>query len=191
MPRDAAKPNEFKRYRQGLASLYLAVAGAGILLLAASVARQLLFHQPRVALRGPVLSADDPNPAELVRCNQDVTDLLLRMGAVTADLLAAPTVGRADDLGRRWEDFSRTWLDDWDEVNQRCRFGELAGTTLGLAYDRMARVHGDLPAMRLKYQSLLVQFDDEQAAELARMRRALDQSRAALADRRRPTPATP
>jgi hypothetical protein len=34
--------------------------------------------------------------------------------------------------------------------------------------------------MRLKYQSLLVRFDDEQAAELARMRRALDLSRATL-----------
>ena len=180
MPRDTGKPNEFKHYRQVLATLYLAVAGAGVVLLAASVARQLLFHRPAVALRGPMLSADNPDPAELVRCNTDVAELLLRMGTVSAEILAGPTRADERDLGRRWEDFSRVWLDDWYEVNLRCRFSELAGTSMGLAYDRMAKVHGDLPAMRLRYQSLLVQFDEEQAAELARMRRALDQSRAAL-----------
>ena len=47
---------------------------------------------------------------------------------------------------------------------------------MGDAYDRMARVHEALPTMRLKYQSLLVRFDDEQADELARMRRDLSSS---------------
>jgi hypothetical protein len=44
----------------------------------------------------------------------------------------------------------------------------------------MARVHGDLRAMRLKYQSLLVRFDEEQSGELRRMQRALKRSRVAL-----------
>jgi hypothetical protein len=53
----------------------------------------------------------------------------------------------------------------------------------------MAQVHSDLPAMRLKYQSLLVRFDDEQAAELVRMRRALESSHEDLATRVPRTPA--
>jgi hypothetical protein len=52
---------------------------------------------------------------------------------------------------------------------------------MGVAFDRMAKVHAGLPSVRLKYQSLLVRFDEEQAAELAGMRRALDLSRRDLA----------
>jgi hypothetical protein len=65
-------------------------------------------------------------------------------------------------------------------TNAQCGFSELADTNLGVAYDRLAQVHGDLQIMWHKYQSLVVRFDDEQAAELVRMRLALDRSRAAF-----------
>jgi hypothetical protein len=157
---------------------YLAVAGAGSLLLIASIARSL-FYTPAVEVRGPRVSPDDPNPRTLVACNREVRDLLEELGRFSGSLMAGP----ADPLGVRWEQFSRQWRSHWDEINARCRFAELAGTNLGLAYDRMAGVHGDLPAMRLKYQGLLVAFDEEQSDELARMRRALDLSLAALEKR--------
>jgi hypothetical protein len=164
-------------------TVYLAVAGAGSLLLIASIVRSL-FYAPAVELRGPRVSADDPNPSALVECNRDVRGLLFDLGTASAGLMAGPATGDdAEPLGVRWERFSREWRARWDQVDARCRFAELAGTDLGLAYDRMAGVHGDLPAMRLKYQSLLVSFDEEQADELARMRRALDLSLAALEKR--------
>ena len=183
MSEDTKKPNEFRRYRQVLTTVYLTVAGLGFALLVVSVVRSL-FHTPPVELRGPKLSADDPSAASLVDCNRDVRQLLVDMAGVSSELVAAPVNSDGDvDLGARWEEYSRQWRRDWDEVNARCRFSELAGTRMGLAYDRMAGVHGDLPAMRLKYQGLLVDFDEEQADELERMRRALDLSLAALEKR--------
>jgi len=163
-----------------LTALYLVAAVAGVLLLAGSVVKELFFRRPAVQLPTSAIAEEDPDPGQLLDCHGLVQDLLTKMGHETCELLALPPSGSRSELPARWEEFSRAWLDEWDEVNARCRFSELADTNLGVAYDRLAQVHGDLQTMRHKYQSLVVRFDDEQAAELARMRRALDLSRAAF-----------
>ena len=186
MSSEAKRPNEFRRYRQGLTAVYFVVVAVGAFLLIGSIVKQLLFPRPRaVGLSGPKVSAEDPAPEDLLRCNADLQDLLTRPGEVTRDLLKAPTHrGRAEVLSA-WEESTRVWWDDYHEVGARCRFSELADARLGAVYDRMAEVYGDLPAMRRKYQELLKQFDDDQAAELAQMRRALDRSRDVLLRRER------
>ncbi len=180
MSEDTKKPAEFRRYRQGLTTLYFAVAAFGFVLLSSSVIKQLLFHSPRVSLQGPRLSAEDPNPSELLQCNDDVQVLLEDLGKQAATLMQQAPPQR---VSRRWTAFSHQWRDRWHEINLRCRFKELVNTDMGTAYDRMASVHGDLPAMRLKYEGLIGRFDDEQAAELGRMHRALELSHAALQER--------
>ncbi|RMH42931.1 MAG: hypothetical protein D6689_06715 [Deltaproteobacteria bacterium] len=182
---------EFRRYRQVLATAYAVVAAAGGALLAASVIYGLFFERTEPRLTGPRLSADNPNPEELIACNRDVARLLDDLGRHTATLMA--TAGASGDPGgsspstesidRRWETLSRRWRMDYDEVGARCRFSELANQDLGTAYDRMASVYAELPAVRLKYQSLLVRFEDDLAGQLRRMRRALDRSLAALTER--------
>jgi hypothetical protein len=178
LPHGAEKANEFKRYRQILGVLYSAVIGLGFLLLAASVVKELFFR-PVVQLQGPVLSAENPSLEDLLRCHRDVLGMYQDLDRVTARLVSQPLRGREGDdrdvIGE-WETFSREWLTRWERVNAFCRFSELADTSMGAAYDRMAQVHGALPVMRLKYQSLLVRFEDEQAAELSRMRRDLERS---------------
>lgn len=171
------RPSEFRRYRQALSWLYLAVVTAGALLLIASVVHALFLQEPVVQLKGDVLSAENPDPASLLRCNEDVA-------AQLDDLVAeASGVVRGERTLAHWEQFSRRWLTDWNELNARCRFSELSDSALGLAYDRMASVHKELPALRLKYQSLLVRFDEEQSEELAAMRNALRLSARALEKR--------
>jgi hypothetical protein len=164
--------------------VYLVTALAGFALLSASIVKELFFRRPAVELPRSALSADDPAPEDLLECQNSVLGLLTQLGNKTCELLALPPSGDRSELPARWEDFSRAWRDEWDVTDARCRFSELAdtqkGAAMGVAYDRLAQVHGNLPTMRLKYQSLLVRFDDEQAAELARMRRALDLSREAL-----------
>lgn len=177
--------SEFRRYRQVLTALYLITAVAGFALIAGSVFRELLFPRPAGEVSVSAISAEDPDPRELLECNSRVLDLLTKLGHETCELLALPPSGSRDELPARWEEFSRAWRHEWDEANARCRFSELADTNLGVAYDRLAQVHGDLQTMRQKYQGLVVRFDDEQAAELARMRRALDLSRAAFEEEAR------
>jgi hypothetical protein len=172
--------HEFRRYRQVLTSLYLVIAAAGVALLAASVVKELFFRRPAVEPPPTAIAADDPTPSELLECHGLVQDLLIKLGRETCELLALPPSGSRSELPARWEEFSRAWHDEWDVANARCRFSELADTNLGVAYDRLAQVHGDLQTMRHKYQSLVVRFEDEQAAELVRMRLALDRSRAAF-----------
>jgi hypothetical protein len=172
---DTRKSSEFRGYRRGLTTAYLVIASCGGILLTASVIKSLL-HKPAVALTGPKLSADNPNAAELVQCNRDVARLLSSLGREAAAIIAEPN----PEIDRRWEEFSRHWRIDYDEVNARCQFSELAQTTLGTAYDRMAEVYSDLPAMRLKYKGMIVRFDEEQSDELEQMHRALELSLAAL-----------
>lgn len=171
---------EFRRYRQVLTALYLVIATAGVALLAGSVFKELFFRRPAVELPHSAIAADDPTPSELLECHRLVLGLLNKLGRETCTLLALPPSGSRSELPAKWEEFSRAWYDEWDVTNARCRFSELADTNLGVAYDRLAQVHGDLHTMRHKYQSLVVRFDDEQAAELVRMRHALDLSRAAF-----------
>ncbi|HET6612563.1 MAG TPA: hypothetical protein VFG83_11255 [Kofleriaceae bacterium] len=180
--KEGKESNEFRRYRQALTVVYLLTVVLGASLLGASVVKQLFFRSPPdVALRGPILSAKRPAISHLLRCNRDVRALLTRLGDEASNLLRVPQSGGRPEIASAWETFSRAWLRDYDEVDARCRFSELSGDALGIAYERMAEAHAALPAMRLKYQSLLVQFDEEQAAELSEMRHALERSHAALA----------
>jgi len=163
-----------------LATVYITTIALGFILLAASIVKQLYFRSPDVKLRGNRLSAANPDPAELLRCNEDVRRLYTELTAEMTKLLGAPAAGRGTSLDRAWRTFTKRWLYDWDEVNLRCRFSELVGSKMGRAYNRTAVVHGDLPTMRLKYQSLLKTFDEEQARQLAAMRDQLDQSHRAF-----------
>lgn len=168
--------------------MYLVIAAAGFALIAGSVFGELFFRRPSVELpRSSAISADEPDPRELLECHRRVLGLLTKLGHETCELLALPPSGSRSELPARWEEFSRSWRAEWDDANARCRFSELADTNLGVAYDRIAQVHGDLQPMWHKYQSLVIRFDDEQAAELVRMRRALDLSRAAFEDEVRKT----
>jgi hypothetical protein len=182
---DSKRSNEFRRYRQALTIIYLGTAAFGFVLLTASVVKELFFRRPAIELPQSALTVDDPDPEVLLDCHRRVLGLLNKLGAETCELLTAEPSGDRSELSGRWEDFSRTWRDEWDVVNARCRFSELADTRMGVAYDRLAQVHEDLRPMWLKYQSLFVQFDNEQAAELARMRRALDLSRTAFEEKAR------
>tara|TARA_R110002096_G_scaffold77896_1_gene183125 strand:+ start:21676 stop:22254 length:579 start_codon:yes stop_codon:yes gene_type:complete len=160
------------------------------LLLTASVVKHLFFRTPAVGLPESSIVTDNPDPRDLLECNTLVLEQLTNLSAKTNTLLNQPVAGepandrqkssRRGDLASDWKRFSNQWRDEWDVVNARCRFSELAETTMGAAYDRMAHVHEALPAMRLRYNSLLAEFDNEQADELFEMRRALDESRESI-----------
>lgn len=189
MSLDSKRSNEFRRYRQALTALYLGTASFGFVLLTASVVKELFFRRPAIELPDSALSVDEPDPSVLLDCHRRVLGLLNQLGTETCELLSVAPSGDRSELSARWEEFSRAWRDEWDVVNAQCRFSELAETRMGVAYDRLAQVHDDLRPMWLKYQSLLVRFDDEQAAELARMRRALDLSRVAFEEKAKGHPA--
>ena len=180
LPRGSEKANEFKRYRQVLAVLYIGAISAGFLLLAASVVKEL-FVEPTPISSGHTLSSEPlQTPEALASCHRNVDQLYRDLAVITAELLALPGRDRSRAIMPQWEEFSATWLTRWHDAAERCRFAELAGTQQGEVYDRMAQVHGELPAMRLEYQSLIVRFNGRQAAHLARMTRDLNRSRALL-----------
>ena len=178
MPRGTRNANEFKRYRQILAALYIGIVATAFVLLAVSVVDELYIrgrsHHPDARRAG------NPSHSDLVRCLGDITGLYSELGHRTAELLALPGKDRSAEILPRWKDFSETWLKRWDEVEVSCRFESPLDTARGEAYHSMARVHGELPAMRLEYQSLLIRYDKELAADLARLARELDRSRQLL-----------
>lgn len=158
----------------------MGTAAAGFLLLGASVTKELLFRTPAIELPKSALRAGNPDPRLLLECSELVTRQLKSLNTTTCALFHQPVAGRDVNVGSEWSEFSRKWRAQWDLIDAQCRFSELAGTQMGDAYDRMAQVHSSLPEMRLKYQELLARFDEEQAADLTEMRRALDTSAEAL-----------
>jgi len=183
------RSSEFKRYRQVLVGLYIGAASAGFCLLVASVIQQLYFRTPSVKLPESSIVAGQPDPRQFLICNDLVKEQLFSLTTKTNSLFAQPISqhsadGPARDNGTSrssdWKDFSTKWQDQWDVIDARCRFTTLAETKMGEAYDRMAHVHGALPAMRLKFNSLLAEFDREQADELRAMSRALAKSKKSI-----------
>ena len=193
MASEGKHPHEFRRYRQALIAIYFAVVTAGGALLIASVLWQLVAPKPRMAPEGdpasPAISVEAPSPDELLRCHDDLSNLLKRLGDTAGELLSAPPADGRGEVGALWYERSRAWETDYERLGARCRFTELAAAQRGAALERMAEVYADLPAMLRTYQQLLEQFDDQLAGELARKRRALDRSREALSRRYRDAPA--
>jgi hypothetical protein len=190
LPGGTEKISEFKRYQQALAVFYITVIGAGTLLLAASVVRELLFRpvvQPEPRLQDATQSAGEPawNHARLLQCHQQVGALYEQLAEQANELLHAPPRQPERDLAAAWASFARTWHQQWEIVSGWCQFSRsprhFSDTSQGEAYDRLAHVHAKLFALELKYQSLLARFDSELAADLLELQRALDRSRRLLA----------
>ncbi len=160
------------------------------LLLTASVVKYLFFRKPATILPQSALVTSNPDPKDLLSCNTLVFEQLTNLSTKTNALLFRPLEADGEERRRKsdarralasdWKRFSNDWQDQWDIIDARCRFSDLAETNMGAAYDRMAHVHQALPAMRLRYNSLLAEFDNEQADELFEMRRALDESRESI-----------
>lgn len=165
-----------------LAAIYITVGSLGSLLLLSSVVAELFFRHAPAGM-------EDPTPLDQLSCNKEVEKLLSELGQTASDIQrdAAVGVARGRDVGEsisdQWEAFSRDWQRQWETVNARCKFDELADTDLGQAYDRMAWVHRRLPGLKLEYKELMKQFTDKQADELAEMREALTLSRKLLEQR--------
>ncbi len=203
------RSNEFRRHRQVLAAIYLLAASAGFILLTASVMKQIFFRKSTVQLSSSSVVPDNPGPRELLECHDLVLEQFTHLSTITSELFARPLRGASENDAtnaqvlagspseRRaawrsdWKNYSTQWRDQWDHIDARCRFTELAVTNLGAAYDRMALVHEALPAMRLKYNRLIADFDKEQADELRQMRQMLSDSRNTFTSQLEPDAAIP
>jgi len=173
-----AKSGETTGLARTVKTVVLSAAVVGAVVVTASVIAGLWFP---TRARAAAAVSNQPSSEELLRCNRDVSELLEDLAANAARLVTAPDdPGSPATVSTRWTQFSRQWQERWHDVDARCRFSELAGTRLGVGYDRMARVHDTLQETHLRYDSLIRRFDNEQADELSSMRRALTKSRGAL-----------
>jgi hypothetical protein len=125
-------------------------------------------------------------PAELLGCNRAVHELLDELVGETARLVGAAPADEERDLGAEWDAFAGQWQERWESTGARCGFGDLEGTGLGSGYDRMARVHRNLPTSKLKLREWMAHFSRDVGIDLAEMRTALAKSRAHLAKRSGP-----
>ncbi len=174
MAEKPANPAEFRRYRQGLLVAYVVLGGLAGLLIAASVIVDLFFSGTKRAGGAPAAAVD------LVRCNQDVSGLLDRVGAGAAELQLEAVRGDRAGRAARVQASVERWQDDWRAVGGRCAFDDASAGVPGTAFERMAWVHRNLPALAGKSREMMARFDEEQAREMARMREALQRSRAEL-----------
>lgn len=176
------KSNEFKRHRQVLLIAYATLATLGFSLMGVSVVKQLFFRKAMATLPNSLTISVAPTPQELLECHNLVLEQLTSLTTKTTELLERPQNSVHAEKETRskwrsdWKEFSTQWRDQWDRIDARCSFSELAFTNLGPIYNQLAEVHEALPAMRLKYNRILADFDKEQADELTQMMRALRDS---------------
>jgi hypothetical protein len=188
LPGGSEKSSEFKRYQQALAVFYITVIGAGTLILAASVVRELLFRpvvQPRPDVSETWETQPAIDPSRLLQCHQEVSALYQQLAERANQLLQPPLRHHERELLSAWESFAQTWRRQWETVSGWCGFSQpqetgISDTAQGEAYDRLADVHAKLFALELKYRSLLTRFEDELAADHVELQRALDRSRRLL-----------
>ncbi len=159
------KHPEFRTYRTALTIAFVAAAGIGAVILAASIVVEIFFH-PKGPAPAPVVSLAD--------CRRDVTSLLQRLAEAEADLELDAVKGQAGDLPARWDAFAAAWQTDWQATGDRCGFRQNVDTGRGAAYDRLARVHANLATTRLKYAALLSRFAKDVLPDVTDMRSALD-----------------
>src|SRR5262245_23456460 len=161
-----------------MALLVLVGAPVGLLaaLIATSIVIDLFAHEAPASSRAL-------GPTELLGCNGAVRELLDGLVGETARIQAAPKTTDERNLGAEWDAFAGRWQASWEAAGARCGFGDLEGTGLGAAYDRMAWVHRNLPTAKLKLRELVAHFAGGVGLDLAEMRTALDKSRDDLARR--------
>jgi hypothetical protein len=189
LPGGSEKSSEFKRYQQALAVFYVTVIGAGTLVLAASVVRELFFRpvvQPRPGVSKSWETQQTIDPSQLLQCHQEVSALYQQLAERANQLLQPPLRHHERDLLSAWDSFAQTWRQQWGFVNGWCHFSQpqelgISDTAQGEAYDRLANVHAKLFALELKYRSLLARFEEELAADHVELQRALERSRQLLA----------
>ncbi len=173
--------NELRPYRQTMYVLYGIVTAVGFIWIAASVLLDT-FARPRSPTDPSALSSAEGPPLDRAVCAERVRSLLFGLGDTTHQLLDLPHKERKPQISKSWESFQAKWQLEWQDVRTRCGFDRQAPSG-SVAQSRMAQVHRDLPAMQHKYESLLARFEEQQAAELARMHTALDQTETALRQR--------
>jgi hypothetical protein len=153
--------------------VYAGIGGLGVLLVIGSIAVELFFHKGT--------RREPPTPVGMLECNLGVRRLLEGLGDEAALLQRASARGEDVDLAAEWDRFARDWQADWDDLNTRCAFDELADTgRVSLAYGRMAWVHRRLVTVKLEFTEMMARFSKDLEPELAEMREALDKSLADL-----------
>jgi hypothetical protein len=187
LPTSAAK-SEFRRYRQGLQIGTFGISAIIIAWLIASVAHSLFAH-PAVRASATFSGRADDLDA-LLGCQADVESLFDDIKGKLFDLQALGT--RYDiEQAAQWEAFSKQWLRRRQEVGARCRFDELKGQGLGVAYDHLAVVYDELEEVQRAYAVLLYNYIDHHASRIDDIRHALEQSRKTLEQKRAARGAAP
>jgi hypothetical protein len=168
------KAPEFRRYRQALQALTFGITAIIIAWLIASVAIRL-FARPAVR-PGVTFSGRADDYDALLSCQADVETLFDEINRKLFDLQALGA--RYDiEIAEQWEGFSKRWKQRWQQTGARCRFEELRNRGLGVPYDHLAVVYGELEEVQRAYAVLLYSYIDHHASRVQDIRHALETSR--------------
>lgn len=153
MSREGKKSGEFRRYRQALAGVYLACVAAAFALLAASVAKALLFAPP-LSPRAEATLAD---------CESSTLALLDGFEAETVRTIEENR--GPEETQERWRQLARRAA----ALRARClthKGGSARDATLAEAFEALGDVERG-------YRDMIDQFEDEVVGPRERVRRAL------------------
>lgn len=157
MSREGKKSGEFRRYRQALAGVYLACVAGAFALLAASVAKALLFAPP-LSPRAEAALAD---------CESSTLELLDGFEAETAKTIE--DYRGPEETHERWRELAQRAA----ALRARC----LTQSTGGARDASLTEALQALGQAERGYRNMIDQFEDEVVGPRERVRRSLARAR--------------
>lgn len=174
-----------RRWRWTFIAIYLVFTSVAVLWPGASI---VAFHcglqQQAAQLDGPRISFNASDPRELRNCQQKLEQLLTDLHRETFTLQAR-ALRFEENPAAEWRNWSRAWRQRWRVLGRRCRLGELAGSGVSPAIDRMADIHKHLRQLQISYTGVMDQFVERYAERLNRLKQQLAKVRSMI-DRQRP-----
>ena len=178
MPAESAQtPGEFRPYRRFVSLVILTFVSLGSIYLLISVGVTIYRRQNSVSTGTPV--GMEASTAEIESCYEelnDVADGLEKHLENFHHLVAHYDAAEA----QRWAEDQAFWLGQWRAAGSRCRFQEHRAGQLAKEWDHLAVVHEELRETEASYTKELLRFGHDQAPQLDRIRKSLDEIGARL-----------
>ena len=178
MPAEPAQtPGEFRPYRRFVSLLILTFVTLGSIYLLISVGVTIYRRQHSVSTGTPV--GTETSVAEIESCYEELNDVADGLEKHLENFHHLVAHYDAEEA-QRWAEDQAFWLGQWRAAGSRCRFQERRAGRLAKEWDHLAVVHEELRETEASYTKELLRFGHDQAPQLDRIRKSLDEIGARL-----------
>jgi hypothetical protein len=168
---------EFRPYRRFVSLFILTFVSLGSVYMLVSVGVTIYRRQHAVLAGTPI--GMEASPAELKSCYEELNDVADGLEKHLENFHHLVAHYDAEEA-QRWAEDQAFWLGQWRAAGGRCHFQERRAGQLAKEWDHLAVVHEELRETEASYTKELLRFGHDQAPQLDRIQKSLDEIGARL-----------